>query len=73
MDVSRQNLDYFTEDSTAWFSGLNQCKTGEDCSWVLDGILDIRAQDGTFALCRLSIKHNVLLFFFNHVQKASQV
>lgn len=29
MDVSHQNLDYLTEDSTAWFSGLHQCTTGK--------------------------------------------
>lgn len=36
----------------------------EDCSWVLDGVLDIRAQDGTFALCRLSMSIEQRAAFF---------
>lgn len=42
----------------------------EDCSWVLDGVLDIRAQDGAFALCRLSMSiKQCAAFFFLYVQK----
>lgn len=43
------------EDSTAWLSGLNQYITGKTVAGGLDGILDIRAQGGAFALCRLSM------------------
>lgn len=45
----------------------------EDCSWVLDGVLDIRAQGGTFALRRLSMSIKQRAAFFYHVQKTSQV
>lgn len=73
-----KNLDYLTEDSSARFSGLDPVHNREDCCQVLDGDLDIRAQGGTFALCRLStsIKQHAAFFFFfflNHIQKASQV
>lgn len=43
----------------------------EDCSWVLDWrFLDIRAQDGTFALCRLSMSIKQRAASFYHVQKS---
>lgn len=72
MDVSHHNLDYLTEDSTAWFSGLRQCTKGKT-GWIWSGILDFRAQDGAFALCRLSMSIKKTCCFFYHVQKASQV
>lgn len=42
----------------------------EDCSWVLDGVLDIRAQDGAFALCRLSMSIKQRAAYFKSCPKS---
>lgn len=60
MDVPHRKQDYLTGDSSAWVHGVERCSAGKTV-----GVMGIRAQDGTFALCSLSmsIKKCVLLYF----------
>lgn len=72
MDVSHQNPDYLTEDSTARFSGLNQCNTGTTVagSWVAFWISEHKMAHLHFVDYQCP-SNSVLLFY--HLQKASQV
>lgn len=65
MDVSHQNLDSY-RTLCCMVQWTEPVHNREDCSRVLDGVLDIRAQGGAFALSRLSIsiKQRAAFFFF---------